>query len=114
MIACIGLYGLASFIADRRTKEIGIRKVLGASVLNIVMLLSWELSKLVIIANVVAWPVAWLMMDGWLSGFSYRIDMSLAPYIVAGIIAFTLAYATISARAWAAARINPIYSLKSE
>ncbi len=114
MIACIGLYGLASFIADRRTKEIGIRKVLGASVMNIVMLLSWELSKLVIIANVVAWPVAWLMMDGWLSGFSYRIDMSLAPYIVAGTIAFFLAYATTSARAWTAARINPIYSLKSE
>lgn len=114
MIACIGLYGLASFIADRRTKEIGIRKVLGASILNIVTMLSWELSKLVIIANVIAWPVAWLLMNDWLTGFSYRIDMSVTPYLIAGVVAFILAYATTSSRAWAAARINPIYSLKSE
>lgn len=114
MIACIGLYGLASFIADRRTKEIGIRKVLGASVINIMTMLSWELSKLVIIANVIAWPIAWFMMSDWLMSFSYRIDMTLIPFIFAGIIAFTLAYATTSVRAWSAARINPIYSLKSE
>ncbi|MCP5381547.1 MAG: ABC transporter permease [Kordiimonadaceae bacterium] len=114
MIACIGLYGLASFIADRRTKEIGVRKVLGASVLNIVAMLSWELSKLVIIANIIAWPAAWLMMNDWLAGFSYRINMSITPYLIAGIIAFILAYATTSLRAWSAARINPIYSLKSE
>lgn len=114
MIACIGLYGLASFIADRRTKEIGIRKVLGASVLNIVMMLSWELSKLVIIANIIAWPVAWLLMNEWLTGFSYRIDMTIMPYLIAGLSAFILAYSTTSIRAWAAARINPIYSLKSE
>ena len=114
MIACIGLYGLASFIADRRTKEIGIRKVLGASVLNIVMMLSWELSKLVIIANIIAWPAAWLLMNDWLMGFSYRIDMSVTPYLIAGLVAFILAYCTTSIRSWAAARINPIYSLKSE
>ncbi|MCB2091263.1 MAG: ABC transporter permease [Alphaproteobacteria bacterium] len=114
MIACIGLYGLASFIAERRTKEIGIRKVLGASVLNIVTMLSWELSKLVIVANFIAWPAAWLMMNDWLSGFSYRIDMSLTPYLIAGLTAFILAYTTTSIRAWSAARINPIYSLKSE
>lgn len=114
MIACIGLYGLASFIADRRTKEIGIRKVLGASVLNIVMMLSWELSKLVLIANIIAWPVAWLLMNDWLTGFSYRIDMTLMPYLIAGAAAFILAYCTTSIRAWNAARINPIYSLKSE
>ena len=114
MIACIGLYGIASFIADRRTKEIGIRKVLGASILDIVMMLSWELSKLVIIANVIAWPVAWILMNDWLMGFSYRIDMSVTPYVIAGIVTFILAYATTSARAWAAARINPIYALKSE
>ena len=114
LIACIGLYGLASFIADRRTKEIGIRKVLGASTLNIVTMLSWELSKLVIVANVVAWPVAWILMDDWLAGFSYRIDMAITPYLIAGIVAFALAYATTSSRAWSAARTNPIYSLKSE
>lgn len=114
MIACIGLYGLASFIADRRTKEIGIRKVLGASVLDIVTMLSWELSKLVLIANVIAWPVAWLMMSDWLESFSSRIDMSIMPYLLAGLAAFVLAYGTTSTRAWAAARINPIYSLKSE
>lgn len=114
MIACIGLYGLASFIADRRTKEIGIRKVLGASVLDIVTMLSWELSKLVIVANIIAWPVAWLMMSDWLEGFSSRVDMSVVPYLLAGVMAFALAYGTTSTRAWAAARINPIYSLKSE
>ncbi len=114
MIACIGLYGLASFIADRRTKEIGIRKVLGASVLDIVMMLSWELSKLVIVANIIAWPVAWLMMSDWLEGFNSRIDMSIVPYLVAGLVAFILAYGTTSTRAWTAARINPIYSLKNE
>lgn len=114
MIACIGLYGLASFIADRRTKEIGIRKVLGASVINIMTMLSWELSKLVIVANIIAWPVAWFMMNDWLMGFSYRINISIVPFIYAGIIAFTLAYATTSLRAWSAARVNPIYSLKSE
>ncbi len=114
MIACIGLYGLASFIADRRTKEIGIRKVLGASVLNIVMMLSWELSKLVLVANIIAWPVAWLMMSNWLDAFSTRVDMSIIPYVLAGLIAFILAYGTTSIRSWAAARINPIYSLKSE
>ncbi|MEZ5758517.1 MAG: ABC transporter permease [Emcibacteraceae bacterium] len=114
MIACIGLYGLASFIAERRTKEIGIRKVLGASILNIVTMLSWELSKLVIVANIIAWPAAWLMMNDWLSGFSYRIDMSLTPYLIAGLTAFVLAYATTALRAWSAASVNPIYSLKSE
>ncbi len=114
MIACIGLYGLASFIADRRTKEIGIRKVLGASVLDIVMMLSWELSKLVIIANIIAWPAAWILMNDWLTGFSYRIEMTIMPYLLAGVVAFILAYATTSIRAWAAARINPIYSLKNE
>lgn len=114
MIACIGLYGLASFIADRRTKEIGIRKVLGASILNIVMMLSWELSKLVVIANIIAWPVAWLLMNDWLTGFSYRIDMTLMPYLAAGAVAFILAYGTTSIRAWTAARINPIHALKSE
>lgn len=114
MIASIGLYGLASFIADRRTKEIGIRKVLGASVIDIVMMLSWELSKLVVVANIIAWPVAWLMMSDWLEGFSSRIDMSIVPYLTAGLTAFILAYGTTSTRAWAAARINPVYSLKSE
>lgn len=114
MIACIGLYGLASFIADRRTKEISIRKVLGASVINIVTMLSWELSKLVIIANVIAWPVSWILMNDWLLSFSYRIDMTIIPFIIAGVTAFILAYATTSIRAWSAATINPIYSLKSE
>ncbi|MCC3861282.1 ABC transporter permease [Pseudemcibacter aquimaris] len=114
MIACIGLYGLASFIADRRTKEIGIRKVLGASVMNIVTMLSWELSKLVLIANVIAWPVAWIMMNDWLMAFNTRIDMSILPYLIAGVVAFVLAYATTSIKAWGAATINPVYSLKSE
>lgn len=114
LIACMGLYGLASFIADRREREVGIRKVLGASVFDIVMLLSWELSKLVLLANVIAWPAAWILMNDWLTNFVYRIDMTLVPFVSAGVIALLLAFITISSRAISTARLNPILALKHE
>ena len=114
LIACMGLYGLACFMADRREREVGIRKVLGASVFDIVMLLSWELSKLVLIANVIAWPAAWILMDDWLTNFVYRIDMGFLPFVIAGSVALALAFMTTSSRAIVTARLNPVYALKHE
>jgi putative ABC transport system permease protein len=113
-IACLGLYGLASFAAERRTKEIGIRKVLGATVTNIVGLLSWDFSKMVVVANVIAWPVAWYLMADWLQAFAYRVEMEVGPFIIAGVLAFMLALATISIRAFKAARQNPVLALRYE
>lgn len=88
LIACLGLYGLAVFMAERRTKEIGIRKVLGATIAKIVRLLSWDFSKLVIIANLVAWPVAWWAMQGWLGNFAYRADLDITTFLAAGLLDF--------------------------
>ena len=114
LIACFGLYGLASFVAESRVKEVGIRKVMGASVMQIVLMLSWEFSKLVLIANFIAWPTAYLLMNDWLTSFVYRIDLGLAPFIFAGVITFVLAWLTTSSRGYAVAKINPIYALKHE
>ena len=94
MIACLGLFGLAAFTAERRTKEIGIRKVFGARTGDIVRLLAWQFSKPVIIANLIAWPVAWWVMRDWLNGFDARIDLGPAPFLVAGLIALAIAIGT--------------------
>ena len=114
LIACLGLYGLAVFMAERRTKEIGIRKVLGATIANIVRLLSWDFSKLVIIANLIAWPVAWWAMQGWLGNFAYRADINITAFLTAGVLAFGLAVATVWVHAYKAAKQNPIHSLRHE
>jgi len=114
LIACLGLYGLASFAAERRVKEVGIRKVMGATVWQIVTLLSWELSKLVVIANVIAWPAAWLLMNDWLTSFVYRVDMTVVPFIVAGVVSLALAWLTTSLKAYGVAKLNPIYALRHE
>lgn len=81
-IACLGLFGLASFTAEQRTKEIGVRKVLGASVMNIMLLMSREFIKLVLLANLIAWPISYLVMNNWLQIFAYRIDIGFdySPY----------------------------------
>ncbi len=115
-IACLGLFGLASFTAERRTKEIGIRKVMGASVLQIVKLLVFEFSKPVIIANIIAWPVAYLAMSGWLDNFVYRVgDMIIiALCLVAGLTALLIAWATVAGNSYAVARQNPIKALRYE
>ena len=84
IVACLGLFGLAAFTAERRTKEIGIRKVLGARTRDIVRLLAWQFSKPVIIANLIAWPVAWWVMRDWLNTFDARIDLGPAPFVLAG------------------------------
>ncbi len=114
VIACLGLFGLASFTAERRTREIGIRKVLGASIPNLFRLLSSEFVWLVIVANVFAWPIAFGAMDSWLGNFSYRVDQSWTTFILAGILAMAIAQLTVGYQAVRAAMANPIESLRSE
>jgi putative ABC transport system permease protein len=114
IVACLGLFGLAAFTADRRTKEIGIRKVLGARTRDIVRLLAWQFSKPVIIANLIAWPVAWWAMRSWLNTFDARIDLGPLPFVVAGMLALVIAIGTIAGHAFKVARANPIHALRYE
>jgi len=115
-IACLGLYGLAAFTAERRTKEIGIRKVLGASVLDIVRLLLWQFSKPILLANLIAWPLAVWGMLTWLENFPYRLDgwIMVPLCLLAGIIALTIAWITVGGNAAKVARSNPIKALRYE
>jgi len=113
-IACLGLFGLAAFTAERRTKEIGIRKVFGARTRDVVFLLLWQFSIPVLIANVIAWPLAWYYLHGWLQGFAYRIALSPVYFLVAGLAALVIAWATIFAHAHRIARANPINALRYE
>ncbi|HEX8621811.1 MAG TPA: ABC transporter permease [Allosphingosinicella sp.] len=114
VVACLGLFGLAAFTAERRTKEIGIRKVLGARSRDIVRLLAWQFSKPVIIANLIAWPVAWWVMRDWLNGFEARIDLGPGPFVIAGGLALVIALGTIAGHAFKVARANPIHALRYE
>lgn len=114
IIAALGLFGLASFTAQQRIKEIGIRKVLGATVSQIVWLLSTKFTMLVILAIVIATPVAWYSMDQWLEGFAYQIDMPIWSFIIAGGSAIIIAWLTISYQSVRAAIVNPVNSLRSE
>ncbi|MBK7871978.1 MAG: hypothetical protein IPJ74_15540 [Saprospiraceae bacterium] len=113
-IACLGLFGLAAYSAEQRTKEIGIRKVLGASISNIVALLSKDFIKLVLVAMLVAFPVAWYMMQEWLQGFAYRINIHWWFFVVAAFVALGIALLTVSFQAIRAAVANPVDSLKTE
>ncbi|UYY57874.1 ABC transporter permease [Sphingomonas sp. S2-65] len=114
IIACLGLYSLASFATERRTKEIGIRKVLGARVHHIVRLLAWQFSKPVVLANLLAWPVAWWAMRGWLNGFDLRIGLGPAPFLAAGLLALAVALATVAGQSIRVARTKPIHALRYE
>ena len=116
VIACLGLYGLAAFTAERRTKEIGIRKVLGAGVFDIVRLLVWQFSKPVLFANLIAWPIVVWAMIRWLEAFPYRLDtwLLLLFCLVAGLISLLIAWATVSAHAAKVAHTNPIKALRYE
>jgi putative ABC transport system permease protein len=114
VIACLGLYGLAAFTAERRTKEIGIRKVLGAKVADLVKLLVWDFSKPVLVANALAWPAAYLLMRDWLNGFQYRIDIGPLPFALAGLGAIAIAWVTVASHAARAAQSNPIHALRYE
>jgi putative ABC transport system permease protein len=114
LISSLGLYGLAAFTAERRTKEIGIRKVLGAKVRDIVRLLAWQFSKPVILANLIAWPVAWWVMRDWLNSFDARIELGLGPFLLAGLLALLIAVGTIAGHAIKVSRANPIHALRYE
>jgi putative ABC transport system permease protein len=114
IVACLGLYGLAAFTAERRTREIGIRKVLGAHDGDIVRLLVWQFSRPVLIANIIAWPVAWWLMRDWLDTFADRIDLGPQWFIGAGLLAAVIAAATIISHALKVARQNPALALRYE
>ena len=114
IIGCLGLFGLAAFTAARRTKEIGIRKVLGARTRDIVRLLVWQFSRPVVLANLVAWPVAWWLMRDWLNGFDDRIALTPVPFVVAALVALAIAIGTVAGHAMRVARANPIHALRYE
>ncbi|MBU1318279.1 MAG: ABC transporter permease [candidate division Zixibacteria bacterium] len=114
VIAGLGLFGLASFAAEQRTKEIGIRKVLGATASGIVAMISKEFLILVTIANIIAWPVAYHFMNHWLQNFAYRTNIGIETFLLAGSVALTIALITVSSQAFKAARTNPVDSLKHE
>ena len=113
-IALSGLLSLAAFATAQRTKEIGVRKVLGASAANITALLSRDFIKLVLLANLIAWPIAWLAMHRWLQNFAYRIEIGWWIFVLAGGLALLIALLTVSAQAMRAALVNPVESLHYE
>ena len=113
-VGCMGLFGLAAFSAEQRTKEIGIRKVLGASVFNIMGLLSKNFVKLVLIASVIAFPVAWWAMNNWLDDFPYRVTISWWIFAIAVVVALVIALITVSFQSIKAATTNPVKSLRTE
>lgn len=113
-LSCLGLYGLSSFMAEKRTKEIGIRKTMGASSVQILTLFSWATVKWVLIANLIAWPIAWLYMNYWLKDFAYQAGLSLWIFILSAFIVLLISVITLSFQARKAARINPAVTLKME
>ncbi|WP_281281925.1 ABC transporter permease [Aliikangiella coralliicola] len=113
-IACLGLFGLASYTTEQRTKEIGVRKVLGASSRSIVLLLTKEFSKLVILASLFAWPIAWYLMDDWLQNFAYRIDLSILVFFGGTLVALFIAWITVAGQATKAAVARPVNALRYE
>jgi putative ABC transport system permease protein len=114
IISSMGLYGLASYTAEQRTKEIGIRKVLGASVGQIMKMLTTDFMKLVFLANIFAWPITYIIAKDWLANFSYQINMPLMPFVFATILAMTIALLTVSSQAYQAANSDPVDALKYE
>ena len=113
-VACLGLFGLAAFTAEQRTKEIGVRKVLGASVSQIVVLLSREFGRLVLFALFLASPIAYYAVSKWLQGFAYRTEIGLAPFLLVGLTVLAVAIFTVSSQAIKAALANPVESLRYE
>jgi ABC-type antimicrobial peptide transport system permease subunit len=114
IISCLGLFGISAFIIVQRTKEIGIRKVLGASVTSIVSIVVREFAVLVGLATVIASPVAWYLMRRWLDNFAYRINMNIWIFLLAGLLAIVIAFVTVGYHTIKAALANPIDSLKTE
>ena len=113
-VGCLGLFGLAAFTAEQRTKEIGIRKVLGASISGIALMMSKEFIMWVVVANILAWPIAWYVMSQWLQGFAYQTSMTLWTFALSAVLALVVALLTVSYQAIKAARANPVEALKYE
>ncbi len=113
-IACLGLFGLSAFMAEQRTKEIGIRKVLGSSVSSVVVLLTKEFTKWVLLANLFAWPIAYFFMNKWLQDFAYRTSVGFLVFLLSTFMALVLALLTVSFQTIKVATANPVYSLRYE
>jgi putative ABC transport system permease protein len=114
LIACLGLFGLTTFVVERKIKEIGIRKVLGASVSGIVTLLSMDFLILVLISILIASPLAWYFMHNWLQDFAYRIQINWWVFVLAGLVAVLITFITVSIQAIKAAMANPVKNLRTE
>lgn len=114
LVACLGLFGLASFTVTQRTKEIGIRKVLGASIPDLIFLLSKDFMTLIIIANIIAWPVVYYTMNAWLQDFVYRIQLGIWPFLLGGVLSLVIAMLTVSFQTVRAAISNPVDALRYE
>jgi putative ABC transport system permease protein len=114
LIACLGLFALAAFITERRIKEIGVRKAMGASTFDVVRLLLWQFTKPVLWANLIAWPLAFWAMDHWLKGFAYRVDLPPWLFVLAAAVAVLIAWITVSTHAWLVARAKPATALRYE
>jgi putative ABC transport system permease protein len=113
-IACIGLFALAAFTTERRTKEIGVRKAMGASTLDVVRLLLWQFTQPVLWANLIAWPAAWWVMNRWLQGFAYRVTLSPWLFVGAMALAVAIALATVFYQSFMVARAKPVSALRYE
>ena len=113
-ISCLGLFGLISFSSKRKVKEIGVRKVLGASVTNIVVLLSKDYIKLIVVSAIIAFPIAWYAMSSWLNTFAYRIEIKWWMFVIAFFMAFFITSFTLGVRAIKSAIENPVKALKTE
>jgi putative ABC transport system permease protein len=114
IVACLGLFGLATFAAEQKTKEVGIRKVLGASISNIIAILARQFIFLVIISNILAWPPAYFLIDYYLSNFAYRVEIGILVFIVSGLLAFIVAILSICFQSIKAASANPVKALRYE
>jgi putative ABC transport system permease protein len=113
-VACLGLFAIAALVTEARRKEVALRKVFGASMLQIVNLLSWKFLKVVVVANLLAWPVAWVYMNNWLSGFVYRVDLGTLQFLIPAVITIVIAWMTVASQAWNVARSHPIHALRYE
>jgi len=114
LIGCLGLYGLVVFTAERRTKEIGLRKVAGARAADIVKLMLWRISVPIVVANLIAWPVAYVYLRHWLDGYAYRIALNPLYFLAAGAVALLIAWATVYGNTLRLARTSPVRSLRYE
>jgi putative ABC transport system permease protein len=113
-VSCLGLFGLAAYVSEQRTKEIGVRKVLGAPLSHILWLLTGQFVKWVVIASLIAWPVGYWVMNRWLEGFAFRSSLSVWIFLVSGLVALIIATLTVSSQVIKAALTNPAQSLKYE